>query len=465
MAASALIATGYTPALAAGASPAPPTAPAGISFSAKVPVIASITLPDGFAADGWPPLWFQGGELAVIGRQSGHLIVLGYSGVGFQQRRVLAPDLGPDQRNAVLLDIAEDPKQTTLAAAIGDLRDGRVEVTLRNVSEDQPTRQLARMDGRFSAAGLSWIDTATLALGLVSQPPTPESTPTSDSQAYSNPTPAPAAAEAGLYAVSLHRGWPPSKISLHCARSIDLTHTLWSPDGRHAIVYSDAAPPLLIDRSTSECKDLDIPADQRVRVLGWNPSGDRFLYAAAPAANYLGGTLGFFEYDLASGQSNVIAAPAAAATYLQEGRIAALGNRNLNPRLIARNPGMVLAAEVALIDPGLSRIQIAPLGFNTPAATLLNGSLVYSPIAEELAIQTFFPSADGNIPIILSFFPATLKARPVATGKAGSILTMSWSPLGDMLAVLDASASPPVLTVLSPPLFGAQGGSGGLRAQ
>ena len=213
-----------------------------------------------------------------------------------------------------------------------------------------------------------------------------------------------------------------------------------------------------------ECKDLNIPADQRFHLVGWNQNSDRFLYAAAPAGDYLSGLSGFFEYDLGSGQSQMIAAPAAAAIYLQGSAIAALGNRKLNARLIAKTPDMLLAAELALIDPRLGQIRIAPLGFNAPAAALLNGSLAYSPITEEVAVQLFFPSAAGNIPLIVSFFPQTLKARPVATAKAGSILSMSWSPIGDLLAVLDASAAPPVLTVLSPPLFGAQG-SGGLPVQ
>lgn len=450
---------------AAEANPAPPFAQANTALAAKVPVIATIPMPAGFTSEGWPPLWFQGGELAVIGRQSGRIIVLGYSGVGFQQRRILAPGDGPDERNRVILDLAENPKQTMLATAIGDLKDGHVDVTLRNVSEDQPARQLTRMEGRFSAAGLSWIDVATLALGLVPQPPSPQATPTSVSEASPTPNPARLAVEAGLYAVSLDRGWPVRKIDLHCARPMDFTHTVWSPDGRYALVDSDAPPPILIDRISLECKALNIPADQRFHLVGWNQYSDRFLYAAAPAGDYPSGLSGFFEYDLGSGQSRMIAAPAAAATYLQGGTIAALGNRNLNARLIAKSPDMLLAAELALIDPSLSRIVIAPLGFNTRAAALLSGGLAYSRIAEELAVQLFLPGADGNFPVILSFFPATLKARAIATAKAGAILSMSWSPLGDLLAVLDVSAAPPVLTVLSPPLLGAQGGSGGLRVQ
>jgi len=465
VAASALTASRYARIWAAEGNPAPPLAQATTPLGAKVPVIATIPMPPGFISEGWPALWFQGGELAVIGRQSGRIIVLGFSGIDFQQRRVLAPGDGPDERDRVILDLAENPKQTTLATAIGDPEDGHIDVTVRNVSEDQPARQLARIEGRFSAAGLSWIDFATLALGLVPQPPSPEATPTSGSQASPTPTPARAAVAAGLYAVSLHRGWPVTKINLHCARPVDFTHTVWSPDGRYAIVDSAAPPPILIDRISLECKDLNIPAGQRFRLMGWNQNSDRFLYAAAPAGNYLNGLSGFFEYDLGSGQSRMIAAPAAAAIYIQGGTIAALGNRNLNPGLIAKSPDMLLAAEIALIDPHPSRIVIAPLGFNTRAVTLLNGSLAYSRIAEELAIQLFLPGAGGDIPVIVSFFPQTLKARPVAVAKAGSILSVSWSPLGDLLAVLDASAAPPVLTVLSPPLFGAQGGSGGLRVQ
>ena len=465
LAASALIAPKYARMSAAQPNPAPPLAQAGTALAAKVPVIATISMPAGFTSEGWPPLWFQGGELAVIGRQSGRIILLGYSGADFQQQRVLAPGNGPDDRSHVILDLAENPKQTILATAIGDLEDGHVNINVRDVSNDQPARQVAHLEGHFSAAGLSWIDDTTLALGLAPRLPTPQATPTSVPQASPTPTPGPPAAEAGLYAVSLHQGSPPRKINPHCTRPIDFTHTVWNPDGRYAIVDSSAPPPILIDRISLECKDLNIPAGQRFHLVGWDQNSDRFLYAAAQTGSYLGELPGFFEYDLGTGQSRMIAAPAAAAIYLQGGTIAALGNRNLNARLIAKSPDMLLAAEIALIDPNQSRITIAPLGFNTRAAALLKGSLAYSRIAEELAVQLFLPSAGGEIPVIVSFFPRTLKARPVAIAKAGSILSMSWSPLGDLLAVLDASAAPPVLTVLSPPLSGAQGGSGGLRVQ
>jgi len=225
----------------------------------------------------------------------------------------------------------------------------------------------------------------------------------------------------------------------------------WAPDGHHAIADSDAPPPLLIDRSSSQCKNLNIPATQRIHLLSWSASGNRFLYAAGPAGNYSGALFGFFEYELGSDNVRLIAAPAAAATYLHDGRIAALGNRKLNARLIANRPDTMLAAEIALIDPRQSQIQITALGLNTPAAMLLNGSLSYSPIADELAIQLFLSNPRGAIPVILSFIPATFKIGAIATGRPGAVLSMSWSPNGDLLAVLDASASPPVLTILSPP--------------
>ena len=82
---------------------------------------------------------------------------------------------------------------------------------------------------------------------------------------------------------------------------------------------------------------------------------------------------------------------------------------------------------------------------------LLNGSLAYSPTNDELAVQLFVPGPGGTVPVIVSFFPAAPRARTIATGKPGTAFTMSWSPNGDLLALLDTSASPPLLTILSPP--------------
>ncbi|MGD0073068.1 MAG: hypothetical protein ABSD31_01855 [Candidatus Binataceae bacterium] len=462
VAASALLASRFATISAAQANPPAPSAQAGAAFTAKVPVIATIRMPAGYTSEGWPPLWFEGGELAVIGRQSGRIIVLGYNGADFQQQRILAPD--PDYHNSVILDLAENGTQTMLAAAIGNLEDGHIDVTLRDVSEDQPTRQLAHMEGRFSAAGLSWIDSTTLALELVSQPSSPQATPTSTPEASPTPTPAPPAAAGGIYALSLNPGSTPRKINLHCAQPINFTRTVWSPNGRYAIADSDPLRPILIDRVSLQCETFKIPAGQRFHLIGWNQDSNRFLYAIAPD-NYVNGLPGFFEYDLDAGQSRVIAAPAAAATYLRGGRIAALGNRNLNARLIAKTPDAILPAEIALIDPSQSQIVIAPLGFNLPAAALLKGAIAYSRIADELAIQLFFPNPNGDIPVLVSFFPATQKALAIAAAKAGSTLSVSWSPRGNLLAVLDASAAPPILTVLSLPVPGAQSGSGSLRSQ
>lgn len=147
----------------------------------------------------------------------------------------------------------------------------------------------------------------------------------------------------------------------------------------------------------------------------------------------------------------MIAAPAAAASYLHDGTIAALGNRKLNATIIARRPNTIMPAEIALFDLRQSLIQITALGFNTSAAMLLNGSLSYSPIADELAILLYLSNPGGSLPVILSFFPATQRVGTIAAGRPGALLRMSWSPNGDLFAVLDASASPPVLTILSPP--------------
>ena len=262
--------------------------------------------------------------------------------------------------------------------------------------------------------------------------------------------------EAGLYTVTLHRDWRIRKIKLNCARQMDFTHTVWSPDGRHAVVDSGAPPAMLIDRISLECVPLNVPYGRRFHLVGWSLDSTRFIYALTSPNGYLGNLTGFFEYEVDNGQVRVIASPAAAAAYVGGGLIAALGNRRLNARLIASSPDLILSAELALVDTRQSNITIAPLGFDTPAAALLNGGMVYSQLSEELAVQLFFPNPAGGVPLIVAFFPQTKKVRPIVTAKPGTILSMSWSPIGDLLAVLDVSANPPLITVLSPPLSGTQ---------
>ena len=474
LAASIAIAAPLASAPPAASRAVPPSAQPDLKPDQTVPVIATLRMPEGFILENLSPIWFQGGEVAVTGRQSGRLIVLGFSGLRFERNRVLAADRGPEEQYATIRDMAVSPDATMLATILGTPDNDHVEIVVRDVGGDKEPRRVSHLDGQFGAAGLGWLNASTLALGIMPAPtpeptpsPTPSPTPTVGS---GSPTPAPRPSptptvglgsptpvstssriDAGLYVVTLNRNSPAGKIKIDCPRAIDFSHMAWAPDGRHAIADSDAPPPLLIDRASSQCTSLNIPATQRIHLLGWTPGGDRFLYAAGPAENYGGALFGFFEYDLASGSARLIAAPAAAATYLHDGRIAALGNRKLNAGIIARRPNTMLAAEIALIDRRQSQIQITALGFNMPAAMLLNGSLSYSPIADELAIQLYLSNPGGSLPVILSFFPATLNVGAIAAGRPGALLRMSWSPNGDLFAVLDASASPPVLTILSPP--------------
>ena len=460
IAVTALLASNYARHASAQGSPEQFQVQTDPALNAKAPVIATLPLPAGFISEGWPPLWFQGGEVAVIAHRRTRVFVLGFGGPGFQQQQVLAPGEGPASRSTFVFDLAENRKQTMLALALGHLDDNHLDVTVQNVSDNQPPHRVAHIEGSFAAVGLSWIDSATLALGVIPQPmtPTPTATPDSDETPTPSPTASPTPAEthldAGLYAVSIHRDAPIRKIRLACPRPMDFTHTVWSPDGRRAVVDSGAPPPMLIDRISTECRSLNIPAGQRFRLIGWSPDSAHFLYALSNSGGYLGGLTGFFEYDPDSGQSQTIAAPAAAAVYIQGGDIAALGSRKLNPRLLASTPDQLLSAELALIDPRMSQITIAPLGFQTPATSLLGGALAYSDLSEELAVQLFFPDPAGSVPLIVSFFPQTRKVKPIVTGKPGSVLRMAWSPIGDLLAVLNVSATPPVLTILSPPLTG-----------
>ena len=458
LAASVAIAALLTSTRAAESPAAPPSAHPDLKSDQTVPVIATLRMPEDFTLEGLPPVWFQGGEVAVTGRQSGRLIVFGYSGIRFERSRTLAADHAPEDQYGTIRDLAVSPDATMLATVVGAPGNDHIEIFVRDVSGDNEPRRVVRMDGQFGAAGLGWLDASTMALGIMPPPPTPEPTPaptssTTPTVGSGSPTPVstPSQIEAGLYVVSLNRDSPAGKIKINCPRAIEFSHMTWAPGGHHAIADSDAPLPLLIDRSSSQCKSLNIPAAQRIHLLGWSASGDRFLYAAGPAGHYSGALFGFFEYELGSNNVRLIAAPAAAATYIHDGRIAALGNRKLNAGIIANRPDAMLAAEIALIDPRQSQIQITALGFNTPAAMLLNGSFSYSPIADELAIQLFLSDPGGAIPVILSFFPATLKVGVIATGRPGALLSMSWSPNGDLLAVLDASASPPLLTILSPP--------------
>src|SRR5215813_150553 len=93
-------------ALAACSSEKPPVPSPPLSIAASpslaitngVHVLASLPMPPGFAPiEGRPPQWLQSGtEIAVTGTVGGHVIVIGLSGQGWRNRRILAAETGPD---------------------------------------------------------------------------------------------------------------------------------------------------------------------------------------------------------------------------------------------------------------------------------------------------------------------------------------------------------------------------------
>jgi hypothetical protein len=82
---------------------------------------------------------------------------------------------------------------------------------------------------------------------------------------------------------------------------------------------------------------------------------------------------------------------------------------------------------------------------------LAASTMTYTRATDSAAIQAFSPSTEGPVREIVTYSVAPKRAFVIAFGPAHGVATMSWSPRGHYLAVVDGDASSAALTIISPP--------------
>jgi hypothetical protein len=403
-----------------------------------IPLPAAIALPPGFApAVGYPPMWL-GTEIGVAGEVEGRTVVLGFSGAKLANRRVLAQDFGAAATAGVILDLAASPGGTILATAVSQPQNNRIVVFLRDLTSpsDADGHALASVDGSFALVHLTWLDSATLSLALRAPAPSPDST-----------EPAAAGGAAldamdGLYVIDLAK--PPQRFHQPgCA----LSRLSWSPSGRLAVAQGDVqAPVALIDYKAQTCQKLDIATP--MKVLGWSPDSTAFIYTAL---NVDARSIGIFRYELASRAITLVAVSSSAAAYSSDGAIIAVVNRELSWRRVAAQPQAKVKVEIAAFDPKQSEIRINSLGFETRAALLARGSMVFSAASNDAVIDAYLPAVPVPIRELIEYSYPAQSAFVLARGPAQGPVMMSWSPDGHIVAIVDGDAHVSTLTLLVPP--------------
>jgi hypothetical protein len=411
---------------------------ATLAITMGIPLPAAIALPPGFApAVGYPPMWL-GTEIGVAGEVEGKTVVLGFSGAKLANRRVLAQDFGAAATAGVIVDLAASPDGTILATAVSQPQNNRIVVFLRDLTSpsDADGHALASVDGSFALVHLTWMDSATLSLALRAPAPSPDST-----------EPAAAGGAAldamdGLYVI--YGAKLPQRFHLPgCA----LSRLSWSPNRRLAVAQGDVqAPVALIDYTAHICQKLNIATP--IKVLGWSPDSTAFIYTAP---NVDARSVGIFRYELATGAITLVAVSSSAAAFASDGAIIAVVNRELTWRRVAAQPQAKVKVEIAAFDPKLSEIRINSLGFETRAALLAQGSMVFSDASNDAVIDAYLPAVPVPIRELIEYSYHAQSAFVLARGPARGPVMMSWSPDGHIIAIVDGDAHASTLTLLVPP--------------
>ncbi|HVA79330.1 MAG TPA: hypothetical protein VNF29_00210 [Candidatus Binataceae bacterium] len=419
---------------------------ATLDVTAGIQVISSVALPRGFAplAD-HPPLWLQNGnEIGVVGSSGGHLVILGFSGPGWRNSRILAAETSAGSAEpGRILDLAVSPDTMTLAIAVAVAGQNRLDIVMRDLIATGPGRPITSFDGSYDMASLSWLNLNSIAISLApsaNQPVIPPPAP-DDSGLPPEPLPKPSQ---GLQILVVAGPGSVVPMKLKCA----LGKLYWSPLGAYGV--SAGGPgfsPALIDRRQSTCTRLALNAP--VRVLGWKPGDESaFLYVQPIPASK---SLGVFKHDIASGSDKLIAVSSGAAAYTLTGSILALGNQKLTFKAIDANPFVPVTAELAIFDPHQPEIAIKQLGFKTVPPMLAASTMAYSRATDRAAIQTFQPANPLALRKIITYTMHADNAFQLAYGQARGVAELSWSPKGQWIAIVDGNATGAALTVILPP--------------
>jgi len=410
--------------------PPPPIKNGSLTITSGIDLQGSVDLPAGFEADvGRAPMWLHyGTEIGVAGNADGKAIVLGFSGPDWRMQHVIAEDFGVGAPHGRLLDIAASPDGLTVATAVAEPAEKRIEVVLREAVSEGPGRPLESFDGAFSAAQLQWLNGSALMLVLRSNSIVEAKDPGELSVSHMMTT----AGERETKAFApLGCGFPPLS---------------FSPDGQWAVANDlGDAPAVLIDLKDGTCHPMRVR--KLVRVLAWAPDSSLFLFAAEGQ----GMVPGVFSYDFTSGGIAVVAISSSAAAFANDGTVIALGNDTLSWQRAASAPNKNVVAQIALTPAGQGTTTINSLGFETRPNMLARSSMAFSEQSGDGMIDIEIPAAPVPLRELIEYSYPTREAFVLASGQAGPAIPLNWSPDGKLLALVDTGVQPNRLTVLAPP--------------
>lgn len=403
---------------------------ATLDVTSGVNVIGIASMPRGFTPYlARPPMWLrEGPEIAVAGRAENHNVVLGFSGPRFSNIRVLARDFGRGAPGGTILNFAVSPDGLTIATAVAQPSSSQLALMLNDDMNLGEGHLAASISGAFDAAQIVWLDNKTIA--LVAE--TPQTANATGGEAP----------ERGLHIITVG----PQISSRYLGRiSCPLSRLVFSPNRYFAVSEGAAnAPPALFDIHDQTCREMRLRAP--IRVLGWNPGSTAFLYAIG-----YGIDAGVFRFDLTSEKTAPVAISSGAAAYASDGTIVAVGSDALSRKRVALDPNQRIKVEVARFDPHQAVLRLNSLGFETTPAMLAASRMAYSQISDRGIIDIATPGVAGPLRALIEYIYPSKAESVLATGPARGPVSMSWSPDGVLLALVDGTPRLWTLTLLVPP--------------
>jgi hypothetical protein len=422
---------------------------ATLTITPGIRVLNVIALPAGFAPiPTRPPMWLENGqELGIVGIQNGQIVVLGFSGAGWQSMRVITAETGRETAEpGNIVDVQPSPDGLTLAYAVALPKQYRLDIILRDLIATGPGMPAASFDGLYDSATMHWLNGQSIAVALRLHPGTvipPPPPPSGEDQTGVEPEPAPKPVD-GLQIVVVSGPGSAAPLKLNCT----MMPLDWSPRGIFAIGDGGGEmPPILIDRRRQTCRNFIVPWP--IHVLTWEPNSDSaFLYQGPDPTRH---SRGVYKYDLAAGEGRVVAVSSGAGAYTSTGAIITLGNQKLTYRMVEDRPDMPINAEVAILDPAQGQTSLKSLGFQTTPELLARSTMAFSTGSNRAAIEAFAPDRVEPMRKILTYSVERDNAFLIAQGPDRGTAAMSWSPHGRWLALVDGDTSSSTLAIIQPP--------------
>jgi hypothetical protein len=405
-----------------------------LAISNGIRIRGSVELPTGFVPDAaYGPIWLeQGTEVGVAGTVEGRSALLGFSGPRMASQRIIAEDFGVGAPHGRILGVAVSPIGAEFATAIAEPAENRVEVVVRNGPADGDGRTVAMIAGAFAGAQLKWIDATTIAIALKAIEFDPAATSASGTRSG--------------YDLDLIKIGKPSETHPLSRLQCGLTELNFSSDGRFAVAEGDAAtPPALIDLRRETCAPLK--RRDPIRVIAWAPDDATFLYYA-PGKDRVPS---IFRYDRLSGESVVVAIASGAAAYTADGTIIALGNERLTWRTARTAARQAIAAKIARWTVDRQELTINSLGFDTTPELLAQAAMVFAPGSDDGLIDIVAIKGGQSVRELIEYSYAARAAFVLATTSLDVVIGKSWSPDGKLIALVETTAQPGILTVIAPP--------------